>query len=74
MSDGQDVMNDIYNASVVVGLTSGYGYVIKKLAKQSFTPDPSTDLMNSIKFLLPVSAAFVTKRFLQEKGYIPKRI
>jgi len=71
---GKTILNDIYEAAVLSGLTAGYGFISKKIVKETVTNDPSANIMNAVKFIIPVSLAVWTKRYLEDVGILPKKI
>ena len=52
MSDKEEnkFIKIITDAAVLMGLTAGVGYLGKKLLKENFIGDPSSEIMNYRKF------------------------
>ena len=45
MSDNK-LVKTILDAAALTGIVAGIGWIAKKVAKENFTPDPSSDVMN----------------------------
>ena len=56
MSDNK-LVKTILGAATLTGIAAGIGWIAKKVAKENFTPDPSSDLMNYAKFTAVMAAA-----------------
>ena len=48
MSDNK-LVKTILDAATLTGIVTGIGWVTKKVAKENFTPDPSSNVMNYVK-------------------------
>ena len=40
----------VTDAATLTGLAAGIGWIAKKVVKETFTADPSSDVMNYVKF------------------------
>ena len=49
MSDNK-LVKTILHAETLTGTVAGIGWISKKVAKENFTPDPSSNVMNYVKF------------------------
>ena len=49
MSDNK-LVKTILDAATLTGLAAGIGWIVKKVAKENFTVDPSSNVMNYAKF------------------------
>ena len=65
------LVKTVTDAAVLVGLSAGIGWVGKKVLKESFTNDPSTNVMNYGKWVVALSASIYLKDYLQDKKVIP---
>lgn len=63
----KDVVNTIYHAAILSGLTVGYSMLGKKFIKFD-VGDPSKEYEAIIKLTVPVSLAVVTKDWLVKQG------
>ena len=46
----------------------------KKTVKENFTADPSSDVMNYVKFTAVMAAAIALKQYLEDKKVLPKNV
>ena len=64
----------VMDSAVIVGLSAGIGYVAKKILKENFLGDPSSNLGNYGKLTLVVAASMATKEYLEKQKIIPSNI
>ena len=64
----------LMDASVVVGLTAGIGYIGKKVLKENFLGDPSASLGNYGKLTLVVAGSMAAKQYLEDNKIIPASV
>ena len=64
-------MMTVTDAAMLVGLSTGMGWMGKKVLKESFTGDPSSNVMNFGKWIAVISASIYLKDYLQDKKVIP---
>ena len=69
----KDIVNTIYHAAVLSGLTVGYSMIGKKLIKFD-VGDPSKDYDTMFKLVIPVSLAVVTRDWLVAQKILPPDI
>ena len=50
MSEQNKLIKMVTDSAVLVGLTAGVGYLAKKILKENFLGDPSSNVMNYAKF------------------------
>ena len=70
MSDNK-LVKTIMDAATLTGIVAGIGWVAKKVAKENFTPDPSSNLMNSVKFIPAMAASVALKKYLEDQKILP---
>ena len=58
----------------VVGLTAGVGYLAKKILKENFLGDPSSNVMNYAKFTGVLAGSMALKTYLEDQKILPKSI
>ena len=61
MSEQNKLVKMVTDSAVLVGLTAGVGYLAKKILKENFLGDPSSNIMNYAKFT-GVLAGSITAR------------
>ena len=66
MSDNKRV-NTILDAATLTGI----GWIAKKAAKETFTPDPSSNVMNYAKFTAVMAGSIALKRYLEDQKILP---
>ena len=64
----------VMDSAVIVGLSAGIGYVAKKILKENFLGDPSSNLGNYGKLTLVVAASMAAKEYLEKQKIIPSNI
>ena len=55
MSDNK-LVKTLTDAATVTGLAAGIGFLAKKVINESMTSDPSSNLMNYVKFTVVIAA------------------
>ena len=71
MAEQSKLVKTVTDAAVLVGLSAGIGWVGKKVLKESFTGDPSLNVMNYGKWVAALSASIYLKDYLKDKKVIP---
>ena len=66
MSDNK-LVKAITDSAVRVGLAAGVGYLGKKVLKENFLGDPSTNVMNYVKWTAVLAGSIELKDYLEEK-------
>ena len=70
MSDNK-LVKTLTDAATVIGLAAGIGFLAKKVIKESVTSDPSSNLMNYVKFSVVIAASLPTKDYLEKQKILP---
>ena len=70
MSDNK-LVKTILDAATLTAIAAGIGWIAKKVAKENFTPDPSSNLMNYAKFTAIMAGIIVLKRYLEDQKILP---
>ena len=73
MSDNK-LVKTILDAATLTGLVAGIGWVAKKAVKESFTSDPSSNVMNYVKFTAVMSGAIAAKKYLEDQKILPDSV
>ena len=72
MSEQNKLVKTVTDSSILVGLTAGVGYLSKKILKENFLGDPSTSVMNYLKFTAVLAGSMALKTYLEDQKIIPK--
>ena len=70
MSDNK-LVKTIMDAATLTGIAAGIGWVGKKVVKEDFTNDPSSNVMNYAKFTAVLAASIAVKQYLEDKKILP---
>ena len=66
MSDHK-LVNTILDAATPTGIAAGIGWIAKKIAKENFTPEPNSNLMNYAKLTAVLAGSIELKRYLEDQ-------
>ena len=66
MSDNKPVKT-LTASATLTGLAATIGWVAKKVIKKPMTSDPSSNLMNYVKFIVVITASIVAKLCLGDQ-------
>ena len=50
---------------------TGIGWASKKVAKENFTSDPSSNIMNYVKFTAVMAGSIALKKYLEDQKILP---
>ena len=70
MSDNK-LVKTILDAATRTGIVAGIGRIAIKVAKENFTPDPSSNLMNYAKFTAVMAGGIALKKYLEDQKILP---
>ena len=70
MSDNK-LVKTIMEAATLTGLAAGIGWIAKKVVKENFTADPSSNVMNYAKFTAVMAGSVALKQYLQDQQILP---
>ena len=74
MAEQNKLVKTVTDSTVLVGLTVGVGYLAKKMLKENFLGDPSSSIMNYVKFTAVLAGFMALKTYLEDQKIIPKSI
>ena len=74
MSEQNKLVKTVTDSSILVGLAAGVGYLSKKILKENFLGDPSSNIMNYVKFTAVLAGSMALKTYLEDQKIIPKSI
>ena len=69
----KEVIDSLYDAAVVVGLTMGYAMLGKKAFGMT-KPGAKMDVDDGVKMTVYVAAGMMTKDYMVKQGWIPSSI
>ena len=70
MSDNK-LVKTIMDAATLTGLVAGVGWAAKKVVKENFTSDPSSNVMNYVKFTAVMAGSIALKNYLHDQKILP---
>ena len=73
MSDN-NLVKTILDTATLTGIVAGIGWVAKKVVKEPFTSDPSSNVMSYAKFTTAMAVSIAVKRYLEDKKIIPDSV
>ena len=73
MTDNK-LVKTILEAATLTGIAAGIGWASKKVAKENFTSDPSSNVMNYVKFTAVMSGAIAAKKYLEDQKILPDSV
>ena len=65
------LVKTVTDASVLIGLSAGVGYIAKKALKESFINDPSSSIVNYGKWVAVLSGSMYLKDYLEKQKILP---
>ena len=69
MSDSK-LVKRILDAATLTGIS----WIAKKVAKENFTPDPSSNAMNYAKFTAVMAGSIALKKYLEDQKILPDSV
>ena len=73
MSDNK-LVKTILDGATLTGLVAGIGWVSKKVMKENLTSDPSSNIMNYVKFAIVMTGAIASKKYLEDQKILPDSV
>ena len=73
MSDNK-LVKTILDAATLTGIVAGIGWVSNKVLKEKLTSDPSSDIMNYVKFTVVMTGAIALKKYLEDQKILPDSV
>ena len=70
MSDNK-LVKTIMDAATLTGIAAGIGWIGKKVVKENFTNDPSSNVMNYAKFTAVMAGSLALKQYLEDQKILP---
>ena len=66
MSDNK-LVKTILDAATLTGIATGIGWASKKVLKENLTQDPSSNIMNYVKFIAVMAGSIALKKYLEDQ-------
>ena len=73
MSDSK-LVKTVLNAATLTGIAAGIGWVVKKVAKENFTSDPSSSAVNYVQFTAVTAGSVALKQYLQDQKFLSDNV
>ena len=73
MSDNK-LVKSILDAATIAGIAAGIGWIAKKTVKDTFMADPSSNVMNYVKFTAVMAGSIALKQYLEDQKILPYSI
>ena len=70
MSDNK-LVKSVLDAATITALVAGIGWIAKKVVKEPFTADPSSNVMNYVKFTAVMAGSIALKKYLEDQKILP---
>ena len=70
MSDNK-LVKTFLDSATLTGIVAGIGWVAKKVAKENFTPDPSSNVMKYAEFTAVMAGSIALKKYLEVQKILP---
>ena len=74
MAEQKRLVKTVTDSAILVSLTTGVGYLTKKMLKENFLGDPSSSIMNYAKFTTALAGSMALKTYLEDQKISPKSI
>ena len=71
MSSDNKLVKTVTDAAVLTGLVAGIGWIARKVVKENFTDDPSSNAMNYVKFTAALAGSIALKQYLEDQKILP---
>ena len=71
MSDNNKLVKTVTDAAVLTGLVAAIGWIARKVVKENFTADPSSNAMNYVKFSAALASSIAVKQYLEDQKILP---
>ena len=73
MSD-KKLVKTILDTGTLTSLAAGISWIAKKVLKENMTADPSSSVMNYVKFTAIMAGSITLKQYLQGQKIIPDSV
>ena len=73
MSDNK-LVKTVLDTATLTGLAAGINWVVKKVATENFTSDPSSSAMNYVQFTAVMASSIALKQYLTDQKILPDNV
>ena len=73
MSDNK-LVKTIMDTATLTGLAAGIGWIAKKVVKETFTADPSSNVMSYANFTAVMAGSIALKDYLMKEKILPNSV
>jgi hypothetical protein len=73
MTDNK-LVKTIMDVATLTGLAAGIGWIARKVMKENFTSDPSSNIMNYAKFTAVMAGRITLKQYLEDQKILIKQL
>ena len=70
MSDNK-LVKTVIEAATLTGLAAAISWASKKVLKENVTPDPSSNVMNYVKFTAAMAVSIAARDYLEKQKILP---
>ena len=71
---GNKLVKTIMDAANLTGLAASIGFISKKVMKENLTADPSSNVMNYVKFTAVMAGSIALKDYLMKEKILPNSV
>jgi len=71
MSDNNKLVKTVIEAATLTGLAAAIGWASKKVLKENVTADPSSNVMNYVKFTVAMALSIAARDYLEKQKILP---
>ena len=68
------LVKTVTDSAILVGISAGVGYIGKKILRENFLGDPSSNIMNYAKFTAVLAGSMALKTYLEDQKILPKTL
>ena len=66
MSENNKLVKAVTDAATLTALVAGICWIAKKVVKETFTAEPSSNVMNYVKFTAVMARGIALKQYLED--------
>ena len=70
-NNNSKLVKAVTDVATLTGLVAGIGWIAKKIVKETFTADPSSNVMNYVEFMTVTEGSVALKRYLEDQKILP---
>ena len=68
------LVKTVTDSAVLIGLSAGMGWLVKKALRESIIGDPTTNIMNYVKWVGLLTIAIYVKKDLEDRKILPTSV